>query len=95
MITTKRVEGEVDYNDGDFAEVKTIGIEGEEKELWLGTLQIHREDTQDTPREFRERFSVGTQLDIVVTTAITTKSNTAGDSDTSAPERGPSPHRLQ
>lgn len=25
MIVTKKVEGEVDYNDGELAEVKTIG----------------------------------------------------------------------
>ena len=25
MIVTKKVEGEVDYNDGEFAEVKTFG----------------------------------------------------------------------
>jgi len=73
VIITKRVEGEVDYNDGDFAEVNTIGVEGKEKDLGLGTLQIHREDTQDTPCEFRERFSAGTRLDVVITTTITTK----------------------
>jgi len=27
VIVTKKVEGEVDYNDGEFAELKTIGIE--------------------------------------------------------------------
>ncbi|MGC1371300.1 MAG: hypothetical protein WA824_04095 [Candidatus Sulfotelmatobacter sp.] len=42
MIVTKKVEGEVDYNDGEFAEVKTIGIGGIEEGLWSGTMQIHR-----------------------------------------------------
>jgi hypothetical protein len=39
----KRIEGEIQYNDGEFAEVKTNGIEGIEKNLILGTIQIHRE----------------------------------------------------
>ena len=28
MTITKKVEGEVDYNDGEFAKIKTIAIEG-------------------------------------------------------------------
>jgi hypothetical protein len=28
MLTSERVEGEVEYNDGQFAEIQTIGIEG-------------------------------------------------------------------
>jgi hypothetical protein len=74
MIVTKKVEGEVDYNDGQFAEGKTIGIEGIEKDLWLGTFQIHRENTEDTADEFQQRFAVGTRLNIVTTTEITTYS---------------------
>jgi len=69
MIIAKKVEGEVDFNDGEFAEVKTIGIEGIEKDLWLDTFQIHREDTDDTPDQFRRRFSIGMRLDIVSTTS--------------------------
>ena len=49
MIITKKVEGEVDYNDGAFAQANTIGIEGIENGLWLDTVQIHRENTEDTP----------------------------------------------
>jgi len=71
MIFTKRVEGEVDYNDGEFAEVKTIGTEGIEKDLWLGTMQIHRPNTDDSAEEFRKRFPVGMVLEIVTTTEIT------------------------
>ena len=33
MVVSKKVEGEVEYNDGDFAEVQTFGIEGIEKNL--------------------------------------------------------------
>jgi hypothetical protein len=71
MIFRKAVEGEVDYNDGEFAEVKTIGIEGIEKDLWLGTIQIHREDTQDTQEQFRQRFPIGMSIEIVTRTEIT------------------------
>lgn len=49
MLTSKRVEGEVEYNDGEFAEVMTIGIEGIEEGLLLETTQIHRYDTENTP----------------------------------------------
>ena len=70
MIVTKKVEGEVDYNDGEFAEVKTIGIEGIENGLWLGTMQIHRANTEYTPDEFRERYPVGMLIQIVATTEI-------------------------
>ncbi len=43
MLTGKRVEGEVEYNDGEFAEVMTIGIEGIEEGLLLETT------TENTP----------------------------------------------
>ena len=71
MLTSKRVEGKVDYNDGSFAEVFTYGIEGIEKNLLLETIQIHREDTEDTPEEFQQRFPVGTTLSILTTTEVT------------------------
>ena len=71
MIITKMVAGEVNCNDGEFAEIKTVGVEGIEKDLWLDTFQIHREDTDDTPDQFRRRFSIGMCLDIVTTTKIT------------------------
>ena len=70
MVVTKKVEGEIDYNDGDFAEVKTIGIEGTENELWLGTMQIHRAKFEYTSDEFRERYPVGMLLQIETTTEI-------------------------
>jgi hypothetical protein len=66
----KRIEGEIQYNDGQFAEVQTNGIEGIEKNLLLGTIQIHREDTDDTESEFEHRFPVGMWLDILTTTEI-------------------------
>ena len=74
MIITKKVAGQVDLNDGEFAEVQTIRAEGIEKDLLLDTFQIHREDTDDTPDQFRRRFSIGTRLDIVATTTISPSS---------------------
>ena len=51
MVVSKKVEGEVEHNDGEFAEVQTFGIEGIEKNLLLAIFQIHREDTNDTAEE--------------------------------------------
>ena len=70
MIIAKKVAGDVDLNDGEFAEVTTIGVEVIEKDLLLDTFQIHREDTDDTPDQFRRRFSIGMRLDITTTTKI-------------------------
>ena len=66
----KRVEGEVQYNDGQFAEIQTNGIEGIEVVILLESIQIHREDTDDTESEFKHRFPVGMWLDILTTTEI-------------------------
>ena len=73
MMTLKQVEGEVEYNDGELAEIQTVGTDGIEKNLLLETIQIHRRDTQDTPEEFRHRFPVGVRLGILTTTEITKK----------------------
>lgn len=82
MVVRKRVEGRIDYNDGEFAEVQAVGIEGIEQDLLLGTIQIHCEDTDDTPDEFQRRFPVGMWLDILTTTditALTAESSSQGD----------------
>jgi len=71
MVVRKRVEGRIEYNDGESAEVQTVGIEGIEENLLLVTIQIHREDTNDTPGEFHCRFPVGMWLNILTTTDIT------------------------
>jgi hypothetical protein len=73
MVIRKRVEGEVLYNNGDFAEVATIGIEGIEKDLWLDTIQIDCSQTEDTPEEFQHRFPVGMRLCILTITEIKKK----------------------
>jgi hypothetical protein len=71
MITRKRAEGEVVYNNGEFAEVDICGIEGVEEGLFLETIQIHVEDTSDTREEFQQKFPIGTWLNIWATTEIT------------------------
>ena len=70
MFTSKRVEGQVEYNNGEFAEVVTIGVEGIEKGLWLDTIHIDSCDTKDTADQFRDRFPVGASLCIQTTIEI-------------------------
>ena len=62
-IIRKRVEGKVEYNDGEFAEVLTNGIEGIEKDLLLEVVQFHRCDSSDAPEEFQQQFPVGMWLE--------------------------------
>ena len=71
MIVRKQVEGAVQYNNGEFAEVDTIGIEKVEKDFLLETIQVHRCDTEDTSKEFQRRFPVDVRLDILTITEIT------------------------
>ena len=73
MIVTKRVEGEIEFNDGEFAVVQTYGIDGIEKHILLETIQVHRGDTDDTTHEFQQRLPVGTVLKILTTTEFTIK----------------------
>jgi hypothetical protein len=70
----KRVEGEVEFNDGEFAEIQTTGAAGIEEEILLDTIQIQRTDTEYTADEFKRRFSVGTAVNICTTTEITNQS---------------------
>ena len=67
VTTRKEVQGEVLYNDGDFAEIQTIGTEGIERGLLLATVQIHRSDTDDAVVEFQRSFKVGMRLHISTT----------------------------
>jgi hypothetical protein len=71
IVIRKRVEGQVLYNDGEFSEIQTNGIEGIEEGLLLNKIQTHREDTSDTPEEFQRRFPIGMWVDIMTITEIT------------------------
>jgi hypothetical protein len=64
------VRGEVLYNDGDVAEIRTIRIDGIELGLLLNTVQIHGGVTEDAPEEFQQTFKIGTQLYISMTVEI-------------------------
>jgi hypothetical protein len=68
MIIRKRVEGKIQYNDGQFAEIQTVGLEGPEKGLHIDDIQVDRSETHDTPGQFQRRFPVGMWLDITTTT---------------------------
>ena len=39
-----RLAGEVEYNDGDFAEIQALGTEGAYEDLLLETIQMSRSD---------------------------------------------------
>ena len=56
MIITKKVAGEVDLNNGEFAEVQTIGVEGIEKNLWLDTFLDSRETLQYEANRKKSEF---------------------------------------
>ena len=62
---------------------KRFGTEGIEKNLWLNTIQTHREDTNDTTEGFQRRFPVGTWVNICIstTTEITNQSGHASAAD--------------
>jgi hypothetical protein len=80
IISQTRVRGEVEYNDGEFAEIQTVGIEGIEKDLLLETIQVHREDTTYSHEQFQHILPVGSWLDICTTIEVSTlESDTDGD----------------
>ena len=70
MIIRKRVAGRVEYNEGDFAEIQTVGTEGIDEDLLLDRFQIDRYDTKDTPKAFKRRFPVGMWLDVSTTIEV-------------------------
>jgi hypothetical protein len=72
MITSKRVEGEVQHNDGMYvSKFRPSESKEFEEDLLLRTIQIQRCDTENTPEEFQRRFADGMRLSIVTTTEIT------------------------
>ena len=71
IIVSKRTEGEVQHNGGEFAEIQTNGIDGIEKDLLLDTIQIDRDDIGDTPEVFKRKLEVGMWLDISTQTVLT------------------------
>ena len=79
IFSQKRAHGEVEFNDGEFAEIQTVGIEAEEKDLLLETIQVHRNDTSYSSEQFQDKLPVGSWLDICTTIEVTTlESDTDG-----------------
>jgi hypothetical protein len=60
-----------------------VGIVGIEKDLLLETIQVHRCDTDDSGEQFRDRYPVGSWLDIRTTIEVRRL-----ESDTDALEEG-------
>jgi hypothetical protein len=70
MVIGKEVRGVVEYNDGEFAEIQTVGIEGIEKNLLLCKIQLHRGDTHDSRQEFQHKYPVDTWLHMSTTIQV-------------------------
>jgi hypothetical protein len=73
LQVTSEVEryGQVTYNDGQFAEVQLIGMEGLESGLLLETIQLHREETDKSTADFLRELPCGTRLHVSITTEVT------------------------
>jgi hypothetical protein len=95
IVSRKRVHGEVDYNDGEYAEVQTVGIEASEKDLLLETIQVHRGDTSYSCEQFKDNLPVGLWLDICTTIEVTTLESDTDDLDECGQATGERQVRLQ
>jgi hypothetical protein len=71
IISEKRVHGEVECNDGEFAEIQTFGIDDIANNLLLEKIQIHRENTRFSSADFEAKFPVGSLLEICTTIEVT------------------------
>lgn len=71
MLVRKTLKGVIACNDGLFAEIDIVGVEGIEKDLVLDAIQIHQTDTTDTEKQFQESWPPNMWVDIVTTTQVT------------------------
>jgi hypothetical protein len=71
LVSRKHVHGEVEFNDGEFAEIQTVGIDGIEKDLLLQTIQVHRDDSNYSCEQFQHELPVGSWLTICTTIEVT------------------------
>jgi hypothetical protein len=53
------------HDDGELAEIQTVGIEGIEKNLLLETIQMHWGDNSYSCEHFQDKLPVGARLDIL------------------------------
>jgi len=98
IIFRKQVHGEVEFNDGEFAEIQTVGIEGIEKDLLLQTIQVHRGDTGYSCEQFQRKVPVGSWLKICTTIEVTrmdSDTDVDSDDDQSGEAAGGGQLRLQ
>jgi len=98
IVFRKRVQGEVEFNDGEFAEIQTVGIEGIEKDLLLQTIQVHRGDTGYSCEQFQRKVPVGSWLKICTTIEVTrmdSDTDVDSDDDQSGEAAGGGQLRLQ
>jgi hypothetical protein len=98
IVLRKQVHGEVEFNDGEFAEIQTVGIHGIEKDLLLQTIQVHRGDTGYSCEQFQKKVSVGSWLTICTTielTSLDSDTDVDTDDDQSGEPAGGGQLRLQ
>jgi hypothetical protein len=95
LICRKQVNGEVELNDGEFADIQTVGIEGIEKDLLLQTIQVHRGDTGYSCEQFQEELPVGSWLKICTTIEMTRLDSDTDDFDQGGKATGEGQFRLQ
>ena len=74
-IIRTRIAGEAQYSDGQSAGIQSVGTEGIDENLLLDTIQLHPEDADLTPEQFRHRFPVGIWLDIWTTIEVSLKTD--------------------
>jgi hypothetical protein len=93
IISQKRVQGKVECNDGEFAEIQTVGIEGIEKDLLLETIQKHRDDRLYSRAQFQGKLLVGSWLEICTTIEVTTLKSEGNDVDED--DQGTNRHQVR
>jgi hypothetical protein len=81
MVNTQQVLGQVQYNDGEVAEIQTWGLDGMHTGLPLERIQQERDDTDDEAEDFQHKVRVGALLDITTTVEIKPSSKTDHDLD--------------
>ena len=64
MVIESAVVGNILFNDGEFAEIQTVGKAGIGRGLLIETFQINRLQTNQTSKSFLYFFPVGMKIRI-------------------------------
>jgi len=83
------------HDDGELAEIQTVGIKGVEKNLLLETIQMHRGDNSYSCEQFQDKLPVGTRMDICATIDVTTLEADTHDLDEGGQAIGEGPVRVR